>query len=145
MASDLRLGTEASRVAFLFSRVGLAGADMGACNILPRIIGAGRAAELLYTGRTMNGVEGERWGFFNRLCASDAVLAEAQAMATSLADGPTFAHAMTKRCIHQEWDMSIDQAIEAEAQAQAICMQTKDFGRAYRAFVAKERPVFKGD
>jgi len=145
MASDLRLGTEASRVAFLFSRVGLAGADMGACNILPRIIGAGRAAELLYTGRTMNGVEGERWGFFNRLCASDAVLAEAQAMATSLADGPTFAHAMTKRCIHQEWDMSIDQAVEAEAQAQAICMQTKDFGRAYRAFVAKQRPVFQGD
>ena len=145
MASDLRLGTEASRVAFLFTRVGLAGADMGACNILPRIIGAGRAAELLYTGRTMNGAEGERWGFFNRLCSSDAVVAEAQAMAASLADGPTFAHAMTKRCIHQEWDMSIDQAIEAEAQAQAICMQTKDFGRAYRAFVAKQRPVFQGD
>ena len=145
MASDLRLGTEASRVAFLFSRVGLAGADMGACNILPRIIGAGRAAELLYTGRTMNGVEAERWGFFNRLCSSDAVVAEAYAMAASLADGPTFAHAMTKRCIHQEWDMSIDKAIEAEAQAQAICMQTKDFGRAYRAFVAKQRPAFQGD
>lgn len=145
MASDLRLGTEASRVAFLFTRVGLAGADMGACNILPRIIGAGRAADLLYTGRAMTGAEGERWGFFNRLCASDAVLAEAQALAVSLADGPTFAHAMTKRCIHQEWDMPIDQAIEAEAQAQAICMQTKDFGRAYRAFVAKQRPVFQGD
>jgi enoyl-CoA hydratase/carnithine racemase len=145
MASDLRLGTEASRVAFLFVRVGLAGADMGACNILPRIIGTGRAAELLYTGRSMSGTEGERWGFFNRICPSDAVLTEAQSLAQSLADGPTFAHAMTKRCIHQEWDMSIDQAIEAEAQAQAICMQTKDFGRAYRAFVAKERPVFQGD
>jgi enoyl-CoA hydratase/carnithine racemase len=145
MASDLRLGTEASRVAFLFVRVGLAGADMGACNILPRIIGAGRAAELLYTGRAMSGAEGERWGFFNRLCPSDAVLAEAQALAATLAEGPTFAHAMTKRCLHQEWDMSVDQAIEAEAQAQAICMQTKDFARAYRAFVAKERPVFQGD
>jgi len=145
MASDLRLGTEASRVAFLFVRVGLAGADMGACNILPRIIGAGRAAELLFTGRTMSGAEGERWGFFNRLCSSDAVLAEAQALAASLAEGPTFAHAMTKRCLHQEWDMAIDEAIEAEAQAQAICMQTKDFGRAYRAFAAKQRPVFQGD
>jgi enoyl-CoA hydratase/carnithine racemase len=145
MASDLRLGTEASRVAFLFVRVGLAGADMGACNILPRIIGAGRAAELLYTGRSMSGAEGERWGFFNRLCPSDAMLTEARSLAQSLADGPTFAHAMTKRCIHQEWNMPIDQAIEAEAQAQAICMQTKDFGRAYRAFVARERPVFQGD
>jgi enoyl-CoA hydratase/carnithine racemase len=145
MASDLRLGTEASRVAFLFVRVGLAGADMGACNILPRIIGTGRAAELLYTGRSMSGTEGEQWGFFNRLCASDVVLKDAQTLARSLADGPTFAHAMTKRCIHQEWDMSIDQAIEAEAQAQAICMQTKDFGRAYRAFVARQQPVFQGD
>ncbi len=145
MASDLRLGTTASKVAFLFVRVGLAGADMGACNILPRIIGAGRAAELLYTGRSMDGTEAERWGFFNRLCAADALLAEAQALATSLATGPTFAHAMTKRCIHQEWDMSIDAAIEAEAQAQAICMQTKDFGRAYHAFVARQRPVFQGD
>ncbi len=145
MASDLRLGTEASRVAFLFVRVGLAGADMGACNILPRIVGAGRAAELLYTGRTMSGVEGERWGFFNRLCPSETVLAEAQALAASLAQGPTFAHAMTKRCLHQEWDMSIDEAIEAEAQAQAICMQTKDFGRAYRAFATKQRPEFQGD
>ena len=145
MASDLRLGTPTSKTAFLFVRVGLAGADMGACNILPRIIGAGRAAELLYTGRSMDGVEAERWGFFNRLCAPDALLAEAQALAASLSDGPTFAHAMTKRCIHQEWDMSIDAAIEAEAQAQAICMQTKDFARAYRAFAAKQKPVFHGD
>ena len=145
MASDLRLGTEASRVAFLFVRVGLAGADMGACNILPRLIGAGRAAELLYTGRSMDGAEAERWGFFNRLCKPENVLAEANALAKSLASGPTFAHAMTKRCIHQEWDMSVDAAIEAEAQAQAICMQTKDFARAYRAFVAKQRPVFQGD
>jgi enoyl-CoA hydratase/carnithine racemase len=145
MASDLRLGTMASKVAFLFVRVGLAGADMGACNILPRIIGAGRAAELLYTGRSMDGAEAERWGFFNRLCAPEAVLAEAQAFAASLAAGPTFAHAMTKRCIHQEWSMSIDAAIEAEAQAQALCMQTKDFARAYRAFVARQEPVFQGD
>jgi enoyl-CoA hydratase/carnithine racemase len=145
MASDLRLGTAASKVAFLFVRVGLAGADMGACNILPRIIGAGRAAELLYTGRSMNGTEAERWGFYNRLCEPDTLLAEAQSLATSLADGPTFAHAMTKRCMHQEWSMSIDEAIEAEAQAQAICMQTKDFARAYQAFVAKQQPVFQGD
>jgi enoyl-CoA hydratase/carnithine racemase len=145
MASDLRLGTAASKVAFLFVRVGLAGADMGACNILPRIIGAGRAAELLYTGRAMGGEEAERWGFFNRLCVADVLLREAQAMAASLAEGPTFAHAMTKRCLHQEWDMSIDAAIEAEAQAQAICMQTKDFARAYHAFAAKQQPVFKGD
>ena len=145
MASDLRFGTAASKVAFLFVRVGLAGADMGACNLLPRIIGAGRAAELLYTGRAMDGVEAERWGFFNRLCQPDALLQESLAMAATLAEGPTFAHAMTKRCIHQEWSMSIDDAIEAEAQAQAICMQTKDFARAYQAFVAKQRPVFQGD
>ena len=145
MASDLRLGTAASKVAFLFVRVGLAGADMGACNLLPRIIGAGRAAELLYTGRSIDGVEAERWGFFNRLCQPDALLHEATTMAASLAEGPTFAHAMTKRCIHQEWNMSIDEAIEAEAQAQAICMQTRDFARAYQAFVAKQRPVFQGD
>ncbi|MBM3555643.1 MAG: enoyl-CoA hydratase, partial [Alphaproteobacteria bacterium] len=145
MASDLRYGTAASKVAFLFVRVGLAGADMGACNMLPRIIGAGRAAELLYTGRALDGTEGERWGFFNRLCESDKVLAEAQAMAKSLADGPTFAHAMTKRCIQQEWNMGIDEAIEAEAQAQAICMQTLDYDRAYRAFVAKQKPVFEGN
>jgi enoyl-CoA hydratase/carnithine racemase len=145
MASDIRFGTAASKVAFLFVRVGLAGADMGACNILPRLIGAGRAAELLYTGRSMDGAEAERWGFFNRLFAPESVLTEAQALAASLASGPSVAHAMTKRCIHQEWDMSVDAAIEAEAQAQAICMQTKDFGRAYRAFVAKEKPVFQGD
>ncbi len=145
MASDLRLGTAQSKVAFLFVRVGLAGADMGACSILPRIIGAGRAAELLYTGRAMDGAEAERWGFYNKLCAPDTVLKEAQALAATLAAGPTFAHAMTKKCLHQEWDMSIDEAIEAEAQAQAICMQTKDFGRAYRAFVAKQKPVFEGN
>jgi len=145
MASDLRFGTPESKVAFLFVRVGLAGADMGACNILPRIVGSGRAAELLYTGRSMDGAEAERWGFYNRLVAGDRVLAEAQAMAATLAAGPTFAHAMTKRCLHQEWSMTIDDAIEAEAQAQAICMQTKDYGRAYRAFVAKQRPVFEGD
>jgi enoyl-CoA hydratase/carnithine racemase len=145
MGSDLRFGTAASKVAFLFVRVGLAGADMGACNLLPRIIGAGRAAELLYTGRSMEGVEAERWGFFNRLCQPDVLLHEAHAMAASLAEGPTFAHAMTKRCIHQEWSMSIDDAIEAEAQAQAICMQTNDFARAYQAFVAKQRPAFQGD
>ncbi len=145
MASDLRFGTAVSKVAFLFVRVGLAGADMGACNLLPRIVGAGRAAELLYTGRAMDGQEAERWGFFNKICAPDAVLAEAQALARSLAEGPTFAHAMTKKCIHQEWSMGIDESIEAEAQAQSICMQTQDFGRAYRAFVEKQRPAFQGD
>jgi enoyl-CoA hydratase/carnithine racemase len=145
MASDLRYGTARSKTAFLFVRVGLAGADMGACNMLPRIIGAGRASELLYTGRAIDGAESERWGFFNRLCEPERVLEEAQAMAKSLADGPTFAHAMTKRCIHQEWNMGIDEAIEAEAQAQAICMQTKDYERAYNAFVSKGRPVFEGN
>ena len=145
MASDLRFGTAVSKVAFLFVRVGLAGADMGACNILPRIIGAGRAAELLYTGRSMDGAEAERWGFYNKLCAPGELLAEAQTLAKSISDGPTFAHAMTKRCIHQEWSMGIDDAIEAEAQAQTICMETRDFGRAYRAFVAKQKPVFEGD
>ena len=113
--------------------------------MLPRIVGSGRAAELLYTGRSMDGAEAERWGFYNRLCAPEAVLSEAQALAAQIAEGPSFAHAMTKRCLHQEWSMSIDEAIEAEAQAQAICMQTKDFGRAYRAFAARERPVFEGD
>ena len=145
MASDMRYGTPQSKVAFLFVRVGLAGADMGACNILPRIIGAGRAAELLYTGRSMDGAEAERWGFYNRLCEPGALLTEVQALARSIASGPTFAHAMTKRCIHQEWSMGIDDAIEAEAQVQAICMQTKDYERAYNAFVAKQRPVFEGD
>ncbi|MCZ7659330.1 MAG: enoyl-CoA hydratase family protein [Xanthobacteraceae bacterium] len=145
MASDLRYGTARSKVAFLFVRVGLAGADMGACNMLPRIIGSGRAAELLYTGRAMDGAEAERWGFYNRISEPESVLADAQAMAKSLADGPTFAHAMTKTCIHQEWSMGIDDAIEAEAQAQAICMQTKDYERAYEAFVAKQKPVFQGN
>jgi enoyl-CoA hydratase/carnithine racemase len=145
MAADLRLGTARSKTAFLFVRVGLAGADMGACNILPRIIGSGRAAELLYTGRSFSGEEGERWGFFNRLVAPEALAGEATALATQLADGPTFAHGMTKKCLHQEWAMDIDQAIEAEAQAQAICMQTRDFARAYHAFVAKQKPVFEGD
>ena len=145
MASDLRCGTAASKVAFLFVRVGLAGADMGACNILPRIIGAGRAAELLYTGRAMDGAEAERWGFYNKVCQPAELLAQAQALAKTLADGPTFANAMTKRCIHQEWSMGIDDSIEAEAQAQAICMQTRDYGRAYRAFVKKEKPQFQGD
>jgi enoyl-CoA hydratase/carnithine racemase len=145
MASDLRFGTARSKVAFLFVRVGLAGADMGACNILPRIVGAGRAAELLFTGRAMDGAEAERWGFYNKLCAPDLLLSEAQTAARSLAEGPTFAHAVTKRCIHQEWSMGIDEAIEAEAQAQAICMQTKDYERAYEAFVNKTRPVFEGN
>jgi enoyl-CoA hydratase/carnithine racemase len=145
MASDLRFGTARSKVAFLFVRVGLAGADMGACNMLPRIIGSGRAAELLYTGRTMDGAEAERWGFYNRLSEPDAVLADAQAMARTLAAGPTFANAMTKKCMHQEWNMGIDEAIEAEAQAQAICIQTKDYERAYEAFVAKQKPVFLGN
>jgi enoyl-CoA hydratase/carnithine racemase len=144
MASDLRFGTARSKVAFLFTRVGLAGCDMGACAVLPRIIGQGRAAELLYTGRSLAGEEAERWGFYNKLCTPDEVLAEATAMAASLANGPSFAHAMTKRQLHAEWDMSIEQAIEAEAQAQAICMQTKDFHRAYEAFVAKRKPAFEG-
>ncbi len=145
MASDLRYGTARSKVAFLFVRVGLAGADMGACNILPRIIGAGRAAELLYTGRALEGTEAERWGFFNKLCEPEQLLADAKVLAQSIASGPTFAHAMTKRCLHREWSMGIDEAIEAEAQAQAICMQTRDFERAYQAFAAKERPVFEGN
>jgi len=145
MASDLRLGTARSKTAFLFSRVGLAGADMGACAILPRIIGQGRAAELLFTGRSMSGDEASQWGFFNRLCEPDRLSVEARALAGELAEGPTFAHAMTKKCLHQEWDMGVDEAIEAEAQAQAICMQTEDFKRAYRAFVAKQKPRFEGD
>jgi len=145
MASDLRLGTAASRIAFLFTRVGLAGCDMGACAILPRIIGQGRASELLYTGRSMSGDEGLAWGFFNRLCASDAVLSDAQSLARDLASGPTFAHGVTKKMLHQEWSMSIDEAIDAEAQAQAICMQTQDFRRAYEAFVAKAKPRFEGN
>ncbi len=145
MASDLRLATPEAKCAFLFTRVGLAGCDMGACAILPRIIGQGRAAELLYTGRTMGAQEGERWGFWNALHAADALEAEAMVMARRLASGPTFAHGITKTQLNQEWNMGLEQAIEAEAQAQAICMQTKDFERAYRAFVAKEKPVFQGD
>ena len=145
MASDLRYGTARSKVAFLFVRVGLAGADMGACNMLPRIIGVGRAAELLYTGRSMDGAEAERWGFYTKLCEPEALTADAQALAKSLADGPSFANAMTKKCIHQEWSMGVDESIEAEAQAQAICMQTKDYERAYLAFVNKERPGFAGN
>jgi enoyl-CoA hydratase/carnithine racemase len=145
MASDVRLGTARSKTAFLFTRVGLAGCDMGACAILPRIIGQGRAAELLFTGRSMAGDEAERWGFLNRLCAPEELLAEAMALAGELASGPTFAHGMTKKMLHQEWNMGLDEAIEAEAQAQAICMATNDFDRAYQAFVAKQKPVFKGD
>ena len=145
MASDLRLGTPECKTAFLFSRVGLAGCDMGACAILPRLIGQGRAAELFYTGRSMSADEGERWGFFNRLVDADALGDEAMALARRIADGPTFGHAMTKTMLAQEWSMSIEQAIEAEAQAQAICMQTADFKRAFDAFVAKSRPQFEGD
>ncbi|MCC7046411.1 MAG: enoyl-CoA hydratase family protein [Alphaproteobacteria bacterium] len=145
MASDLRYGTERSKVAFLFARVGLAGCDMGACAMLPRIVGQGRAAELLYTGRSMAGAEAERWGFYNKLSAPESVLDEATAMAEQLAAGPSFAHAMTKTMLHQEWTMTIEQAIEAEAQAQAVCMATKDFARAYRAFAAKQTPVFEGN
>ncbi len=145
MASDLRLATPEAKTAFLFTRVGLAGCDMGACAMLPRIIGQGRAADLLYTGRTMSAEEGERWGFYNRLVAADALESEAIALAARIAAGPTFAHGITKTQLNQEWSMGLEQAIEAEAQAQAICMQTRDFERAYRAFVAKEQPVFEGD
>lgn len=144
MASDLRYGTSRSRVAFLFNRVGLAGCDMGACVMLPRIVGQGRASELLYTGRVLGGEEGERWGFFNRLVEPSALLGEAQVMARTLAQGPTFANGMTKTMLHQEWTMSIEQAIEAEAQAQALCMLTEDFRTAYQAFVARQSPVFQG-
>jgi len=145
MASDLRIGTATAKVAFLFNRVGLAGCDMGACAILPRIVGQGRAAELLYTGRVMGGEEAERWGFFNRLAGTDALLDEARKLAAELAAGPTFANAMTKRMLEMEWAMSVEQAIEAEAVAQALCMQTEDFARAYRAFAAKQKPVFEGN
>ncbi|MBC2835726.1 enoyl-CoA hydratase family protein [Paragemmobacter straminiformis] len=145
MASDLRLATPAAKCAFLFTRVGLAGCDMGACAMLPRIIGQGRAAELLYTGRVMRADEGERWGFWNALHAPEALEDEAMALARRLAEGPVFAHGITKTQLNQEWNMGLEQAIEAEAQAQAICMQTRDFDRAYRAFVAKETPVFRGD
>jgi enoyl-CoA hydratase/carnithine racemase len=145
MASDMRLGTARSKTAFLFNRVGLAGCDMGACAMLPRIIGQGRASELLYTGRAMPGEEAERWGYFNRLCSPEDLLTQAQALAADLAGGPSFANGITKTMLHQEWAMTIEQAIEAEAQAQAICMLTEDFGRAYRAFVAKQKPRFEGN
>ena len=142
---DLRLGTPRAKVAFLFTRVGLAGCDMGACAMLPRLIGQGRTSELLFTGRSMSAEEGERWGFFNRLVEPEALQEEAGALAGELAAGPNFAHAMTKTMLNQEWDMGLDAAIEAEAQAQAICMQTQDFERAYRAFLEKRRPEFEGD
>jgi len=145
MAADLRFGTPESKVAFLFTRVGLAGCDMGACAILPRIIGQGRASELLYTGRAMTAEEAERWGFYNRVVGPDALMPEARKTAEALAAGPTFAHGITKKLLHQEWDMGVDAAIEAEAEAQAICMATQDFTRAYEAFVAKRRPVFEGN
>jgi enoyl-CoA hydratase/carnithine racemase len=144
MASDLRYGTARSKTAFLFARVGLAGCDMGACAMLPRIVGQGRAAEWIYSGRSLDGVEAERWGFFNRLVEPEALLAEATAFARQLAEGPAFAHSLTKAMLHQEWAMDIDTAIEAEAQAQALCMLTEDFGHAYRAFAAKSKPVFEG-
>jgi len=145
MASDIRLGTEAAKVAFLFNRVGLAGCDMGACAMLPRLIGQGRASELLYTGRSLGGAEAERWGFFNRLVEPAALLDEALKLARQIVQGPTFANGMTKRMLQAEWAMSIDDAIEAEAIAQALCMKTEDFRRAYEAFAAKQKPVFKGD
>ena len=145
LAADMRLGTPQAKTAFLFTRVGLAGADMGACALLPRMIGQGRASELLFTGRAMTAQEGLQWGFFNALHESHDLVASAQKLADELASGPTFAHGMTKTMLHQEWAMTLDQAIEAEAQAQAICMQTQDFTRAYEAFAAKQKPVFQGD
>ena len=143
--ADMRIATPEARTAFLFARVGLAGCDMGACAMLPRVVGQGRAAELLFTGRTMSAEEGERWGFFNRLVPAEVLEREATTLAESLAAGPTFAHMMTKTMLNQEWSMTLDQAIEAEAQAQALCMQTHDFKRAYEAFVAKQKPRFSGD
>lgn len=145
MVSDIRIATPNAKTSFLFVRVGLAGCDMGACAILPRMIGHGRASELLFSGRAMSAEDGERWGFYNRIVAADALLAEATRSARELAEGPTFAHAITKEMLNREWSMSIDDALEAEAQAQAICMQTEDFRRAYRAFVAKTKPSFEGN
>jgi enoyl-CoA hydratase/carnithine racemase len=145
LAADFRLATPAAKTAFLFVRVGLAGCDMGACTLLPRMIGYGRAAELLYTGRVMSAEEGERWGFFNRLVAADALLPDALRLAGEIATGPTFAHAMTKRMLHREWSMGLDEAIDAEGKAQAVCMQTNDFRRAYEAFAAKRQPAFEGN
>jgi enoyl-CoA hydratase/carnithine racemase len=144
-ASDMRYATARSKLAFLFVRVGLAAADMGACTLLPRLIGLSRAADMLYTGRVVGGEEAERFGFYNRLVEPEKLLAEATAMATSLADGPSFGHAMTKTMLWQEWSSGLGECIEAEAQAQAICMQTQDFERAYHAFVAKQKPVFEGN
>ena len=143
--ADIRFGSPNAKTAFLFTRVGLAGCDMGACAMLPRVIGQGRATDLLFSGRTMTADEGERWGFFNRLVAADKLESDAIAYAHQLASGPTFGHMMTKTMLNQEWSMTLDQAIEAEAQAQALCMQTRDFRRAYDAFVAKQKPVFAGD
>ncbi len=145
MASDMRLGTARSKTAFLFNRVGLAGCDMGACAMLPRIVGQGRASEWLFTGRALGGEEAERWGFYNRLVTPETLAEEALKLARDIAAGPTFANGITKTMLHQEWDMGVDAAIESEAQAQAICMLTEDFGRAYRAFVAKSKPVFEGN
>ena len=145
MAADMRLATATARTAFLFTRVGLAGCDMGACAILPRIIGQGRASELLYTGRAMSAEEGAAWGFFNRIIAAEELEGQAVALAAEIARGPTLAHAMTKQMLHREWSLGVQAAIEAEAQAQAVCMQSEDFQRAYRAFAAKQKPVFKGD
>jgi enoyl-CoA hydratase/carnithine racemase len=145
MASDLRLGTARSKVAFLFTRVGLAGCDMGACSILPRIIGQGRASELLFTGRSMSAEEAHQWGFYNRVCTPEALRDEAVKLAAELANGPSFAHGVTKCMLHQEWAMGVDEAIDAEAQAQAVCMMTQDFHRAYHAFVAKQKPAFEGN
>lgn len=145
MASDMRIATARAKTAFLFTRVGLAGCDMGACAILPRIIGQGRAAELLYTGRSFDAAEGDRWGFFNAIVEPNALLKEAQDRAAALANGPAFAHAMTKKMLLQEWNVSLEQALEMEAQAQAICMRTQDFHRAYEAFANKQRPVFEGN
>ncbi len=145
LASDMRFGTARSKTYFLFNKVGLAGCDMGACALLPRMIGQGRASELLFTGRGLGGEEAERWGFYNRVCTPEDLRDQAQAMAAQLASGPTFANGMTKKMLQQEWNMGVDEAIEAEAQAQAICMATNDFHRAYHAFVAKQTPVFEGD
>lgn len=145
IAADFRYATLAAKTAFVFPKLGLAGSDMGACSILPRIIGQGRASELLYTGRNMSAEEGLAWGFFNGIVVPEKLLDTAQAMAQSLADGPTFAHSVTKKCLHQEWNQSIEQALETEAEAQAICMQTKDFERGYHAFVNKTKPAFEGN
>jgi enoyl-CoA hydratase/carnithine racemase len=145
LASDFRLATPAARTAFLFVRVGLAGCDMGACAMLPRLIGQGRASELLYTGRSFTAEEGERWGFYNSIVPPEGLLMEAMRLAGEIASGPTFAHAMTKKMLHREWNMGIDEALDAESKAQAVCMQTADFHRAYEAFAAKRKPVFEGN